>query len=154
MYSLCLSRLVDIADGSCHALDIDSRICAAFCVLPVYNELLALEYRYTHTPANVTTNTTANPCTIGAHDSPVFSGCHSQDLLTGASYPSMPRLSWLIKLYENLAYVRMRPAAIALNYSIKDIRNNVYQIVIGSEQTSVHGACSCSPQLLGECRTL
>ena len=43
----------------------------------------------------------------------------------GASYPSMLRLSWLVKLYENLTYVCMQPAAIALNYSIKDIRHNV-----------------------------
>ena len=67
---------------------------------------------------------------IGAHDPPVFSGCHSQDLSTGTSNrSSMPRLSWLVKLYENLTYVRMRPAAIALNYSVKDIRNNVRQII-------------------------
>ena len=39
----------------------------------------------------------------------------------------MPRLSWLVKLYKNLTYVRMRPAAIVLNYSIKDIRNDVRQ---------------------------
>ena len=31
------------------------------------------------------------------------------------------------KLYENLIYIRMRPAAIALNYSVKDIRNDVRQ---------------------------
>jgi len=67
---------------------------------------------------------------IGAHNPPVFSGCHSQDLSTGASNPSMPRLSWLVKLYENLTYVCMRPTAIALNYSIKDIRNDVRQIII------------------------
>ena len=53
--------------------------------------------------------------------------CHSQDL---SSYPSMPRLSWLVKLYGNLTYVRMRPAAIALNYSVKDIRHDVRQIII------------------------
>ena len=41
----------------------------------------------------------------------------------------MPRLSWLVKLYGNLTYVRMRPAAIALNYSIKDIRHDVRQII-------------------------
>ena len=46
----------------------------------------------------------------------------------GASYPSMPRLSWLVKLYGNLTYVRMRPAAIALNYSVKDIRHDVRRI--------------------------
>jgi len=39
------------------------------------------------------------------------------------------RLSWLVKLYENLTYVRMQPAAIALNYSVKDIWNNVRQII-------------------------
>ena len=33
-----------------------------------------------------------------------------QDLSTGASYPSMPRLSWLVKLCENLTYVCMWPA--------------------------------------------
>ena len=43
MHSLYLSHLVEIADGSRHALAINSRICAAFCVLPVYNQLLALE---------------------------------------------------------------------------------------------------------------
>ena len=37
------------------------------------------------------------------------------------------RLSWLVKLYENLTYVRMRPAATALNYSVKDIWNDVRQ---------------------------
>ena len=58
-------------------------------------------------------------------------GCHSQDLSTGASYPSTPRLSWLAKLYENLTYVRMQPAAIALNFSFKDIRNDVRQIMNG-----------------------
>ena len=121
MHSLYLTDLVEIANASRQALAINSRICAAFCILPVYNQLLA------HASANVATNTTAMPCTIGAHDSPVFSGYHSQDLSTGAS-PSMPRLSWLVKLYENLTYVRMWPAVIALNYSIKDIRNDVRQI--------------------------
>ena len=130
MHSLYLSHLVEIADGSRHALAINSRICAAFCILPVYYQLLALEHRYTHIPANVSTNTTAIPCTIGAYHPPVFCGCHLQDLSTGASYPSMPRLSWLVKLYENLTYVRMRPAAIALNYSVKDIRNDVRRIII------------------------
>ena len=64
---------------------------------------------------------------VGVHDPPAVSGCHSQDLSTGASYPSMPRLSWLVKLpYENLTqYVCMRPAANTLNYSVKDIRNDV-----------------------------
>ena len=42
----------------------------------------------------------------------------------------MLRLSWLVKLYENLTYVCMRPTAIALNYSIKDIRNDICQIII------------------------
>ena len=39
-----------------------------------------------------------------------------------ASYPSMhdARLSWLVKLYENLTYIYMRPTAITLNYSVKD----------------------------------
>ena len=44
--------------------------------------------------------------------------------------PRMPKLSWLVKLYGNLTYVRMRPAAIALNYSVKDIRHDVRQIII------------------------
>jgi len=43
MDSLYLSHLVEIADGSRHTLAINSRICAAFRVLPVYNQLLALE---------------------------------------------------------------------------------------------------------------
>ena len=30
------------------------------------------------------------------------------------------------------SYIRMRPAAIALNYSVKDIRNDVHQIMSGS----------------------
>ena len=47
----------------------------------------------------------------------------------GASYPSMPRLSWLVKLYGNLTYVCMRPVAIALNYSVKDIWQDVRQII-------------------------
>ena len=38
---------------------------------------------------DVAANTTAIPCTIGVHNLPVFSGCHSQDLSSGASYPSM-----------------------------------------------------------------
>ena len=43
MHSLYLSHLVEIANGSRHALAINSRICAVLCVLPVYNQLLALE---------------------------------------------------------------------------------------------------------------
>ena len=43
MHSLYLNHLVEVADGSRHALAINSRICAAFCVLPVYTQLLALE---------------------------------------------------------------------------------------------------------------
>ena len=46
-----------------------------------------------------------------------------------ASYPSMPRLSWLVELYENLTYVRMQPTAIVLNYSVKDIWHDVRQII-------------------------
>ena len=38
------------------------------------------------------------------------------------------------KLYENLTYVHMRPAAIALNYSIKDIQNDVRQIIYEKSQ--------------------
>ena len=48
-----------------------------------------------------------------------------------------PRLSWLVKLYGNLTYVRMRPAAIALNYSVKDIRHDVRQI-IGASVSEPH----------------
>ena len=33
----------------------------------------------------------------------------------------------MVKLYENLTYVCMRPAATALNYSVKDIQNDVRQ---------------------------
>ena len=55
----------------------------------------------------------------------------------GDSYPSMPRLSWLVKLYGNLTYVRMRPADIALNYSVKDIRHDVRQI-IGASLSEPH----------------
>ena len=40
------------------------------------------------------------------------------------------RLSWLVRLYKNLTYVRMQPAAIVLNYSVKDIWNDVRQIII------------------------
>ena len=36
---------------------------------------------------------------------------------------------WLVKLYGNLTYVRMWPVAIALNYSVKDIRHDVQQII-------------------------
>ena len=36
---------------------------------------------------------------------------------------------WLVKLYGNLTYVRMWPVAIALNYSVKDIRHDVRQII-------------------------
>ena len=107
MHSLYLSHLVEIANGSRHALAINSRIFAAFCVLPVYNQLLA--------PAHVATNTTAIPSTIGAHDPLVVSGCRSQDL----SYKHA-------KLYENLTCVRKRPAAIALNYSVHDIQNGIH----------------------------
>ena len=71
---------------------------------------------------------------IGAHDPPVFffflGVIHKIfQAHLGASYPSMPRLSWLVKLYGNLTYVRMWPAAIALNYSVKDIRHDVRQII-------------------------
>ena len=33
------------------------------------------------------------------------------------------------KLYENLTCVRMRPAAIVLNYTVHDIRNDIRQII-------------------------
>ena len=71
MHSLYLSHLAEIANGSRHALAIISRICATFCVLPVYKQLLALMvheymYRYIHAPANIATNTIAIPCAIGA----------------------------------------------------------------------------------------
>ena len=52
------------------------------------------------------------------HDPPVFSGCHSQDLSTGASYPSYGKV-------VRKSYVRMRPTATALNYSVEDIRHSV-----------------------------
>ena len=76
MHSLYLSHLAEIANGSRHALAINSRICATFCILPVYKQLLALMvheymYRYIHAPANVATNTIAIPCAIGAYDPPV-----------------------------------------------------------------------------------
>ena len=49
----------------------------------------------------------------------------------------MPRLSWLVKLYGNLTYVRMRPAAIALNYSVKDIRHDVRQIIYNNNNNNI-----------------
>ena len=36
------------------------------------------------------------------------------------SLPDFRTVSWLVKLNKKLTYVRMRPAAIALNYSVKD----------------------------------
>ena len=50
----------------------------------------------------------------------------------------MPSLSWLVKLYENLTYVRMRPAANALNYSVKDIRKDVCQIIYIYEKSQLN----------------
>ena len=46
-----------------------------------------------------------------------------------AFWPKHDLRNNLRKLYENLTYVRMRPAAIALNYSVKDIRHDVRQII-------------------------
>ena len=51
----------------------------------------------------------------------------------------MPSLSWLVKLYENLTYVRMQPAAIRLNYSVKDIRSDVCQIIYTSPKKFSEG---------------
>ena len=92
-------------------------------------------YRYTHAPAaysDVTTNTTTIPCTIGAHTPAVFHKGHQVifQAQLGASYP---RLSWLaekLSFTKILLMVCMWPAAIVLNYSFKDIQNNVWQILI------------------------
>ena len=56
--------------------------------------------------------------------------------------------NWLLSCYENLIKVRMRPAAIALNYSVKNIRNDVCRF-----NSLVWGSLTLA-QLLGECRTL
>ena len=57
----------------------------------------------------------------------------------------MPRLSWLPKLYENLTYVCMRPAAIVLNYSVMDIWNDVCQIIIIWKNRLVWGLLTLAP---------
>ena len=113
MHSLYLSHLVEIADGSRHALAINSRICAAFCILPVCYQLFLNIGIYTHAPANVATNTTAIPCTLGAHDPPLK---HAKAKLAD-------------KVVRK-SYIGMRSTAIALNYSVKDKRNDICQIII------------------------
>ena len=59
------------------------------------------------------TNTTAVPCTIGVHDPPVK---HAKAKLAD-------------KVVQK-SYICMWPVAIALNYSVKDIWNDVRQIII------------------------
>ena len=55
----------------------------------------------------------------------------------------MLRVSWLVKLYENLTYVHMRPAAVALKlqrqrYTEQHTPDNIlYILKIAIEQTSV-----------------
>ena len=117
MRSLYLSHLIDIADGSHHALVINSRICATFCILP-----LALD-RYTRAPANVTTNTTSIPCTIGTLS---FLGViHKIFQLELATPKHAKGKAKLADKVVRKSCVCMWPAATALNYSIKDIRNDV-----------------------------
>ena len=46
----------------------------------------------------------------------------------GASYQSMPKAKLAVEVVQK-SYVRMQPTAIALNYSVKDIRHNIQQII-------------------------
>ena len=129
MHNLYLSHFLEIADGSCHATATKQNLCR---LLPVYTQLLTLEQVYILTlqPMSLPTQLAfLNRC---ARSACFFLGVIHKIFQAhlGASYPSMPRLSWLLKLYGNLTCVRMRPAAIALNYSVKDIRHDVRQIII------------------------
>ena len=47
----------------------------------------------------------------------------------GASYPSMPRVLKLSSKVVQKSYVCMWPVAITLNYSVKDIRHDIRQII-------------------------
>ena len=65
-------------------------------------------------------NTTGISRTVGVHTPAVIPGNHN------CRHSSSPHQS--IMLYENLTYTP--PAAIALNYSVKNIRNDVRQKII------------------------
>ena len=119
MHSLYLSHLVEIADGSRHALAINSRICAAFCILPVYNQLLAVEQAYSR----------SSPCHYQHNCHSQYNRCAPSACLFWVSFTrsqlatSMP--SCTIILLEPACC----PAAIVLNYSVHNIQNDVQQII-------------------------
>ena len=74
MHTLYLSHLVEIADGSCHAIAIEQNLCRPLRSACLYTTVL---YKYTHAPAaycSVATNTSAIPSTLGAHTPAVFPG--------------------------------------------------------------------------------
>ena len=69
IHSLYLSHLREIADGSRHTIAIKQNL----------RRLLCSACQYTHAPtaySDVTTNTTAIPCTIGMHTPAVFHKGH------------------------------------------------------------------------------
>ena len=75
------------------------------------------------------------------------SGCFSWLSFISVIFQSYLGASWLPSCTKILLTVRTWSAAIALNYSIKNIRNDVRQIMKNLDSTHVCGARSHSPQL-------
>ena len=88
-------------------------------------------------------------CIVDTHAPAIYPGCHCKHnfyRLSFVQYVRTLRLqflaafhkchqshlgaSWLPSCTKILLKVRTRPAAIALNYSVKNIRNDVQQIII------------------------
>ena len=144
MHNLHLSHLVEIADRSCHAIAIKQNLCCLlhsaclYTTVSSWTGILMLQLMSLPTQLAFLNRCAWSACFFFLGVIHKISQAH-----VGASYPSMPRLSWLVKLYGNLTYVNMRPATIALNYSVKDVRHDVRQIIyiiswkIAIEQTSV-----------------
>ena len=131
IHSLYLSHLRGIADGSCHAIAIkpESMPPSAFS-LSIHNYQPL--YRYTHAPASLMPRLLFTEWEESSLEMRLCFSClfrcryqHNwQSLYNRCAHPGC--LSWLSFLKGHLnTYIRMRPATIALNYSIKNIRNDV-----------------------------
>ena len=91
----------------------------------LHNCLIALAwYTYTHAPdtypgSRCKHSFQAILCSLTVHTPAAFPGCQSH-----------LRASWLLSCMKILLTVCTRPAAIALNCSIKNMRNDVRQIIV------------------------
>ena len=85
----------------------------------------------------VAANKTAISCTIGAHTPAILPGCHKAYL--GGS--------WLPEKSSCALTVHMRPTVITLNYSVKNLWNNLQQIIVytytNNQQFTLYMPTSC-----------